>query len=169
MTDETPRKQTRKLKSNATPAHKVVRPQHTDLMENGREYPDPTPIAPPVGFIKQPSLAETMKQMIRSDALRKAALESGAETFEEADDFDVGDDYDPRSPYEETFEVHEVEDPTPANIDALATAIHSKFHPDKATASAPTAPQPVPEEQGGPKAPPATPPSDPLSSFIPPR
>lgn len=76
--------------------------------ERGHELPDPTPLAPPVGYNPQPSLAETIRRMVRSEKLAMEAEAAGMETFEEADDFDVGDDYDPTSPYEEVF------DPTPA-------------------------------------------------------
>lgn len=74
----------------------------------GYEIPDDTPIAPPVGYKAQASLAEQIRAMVRSERLAIEAERAGYETFEEADDFDVGDDYDPSSPYEEVF------DPTPA-------------------------------------------------------
>lgn len=74
------------------------------LDENGHEIPDPTPMAPPIGYKRQPSLAEQIRAMVRSEKLRQEAEEAGAETFDEADDFDVGDDYDPRSPYEHDFD-----------------------------------------------------------------
>lgn len=66
--------------------------------------PDSTPMEPPLGYIKQPSIAERIRDMVRSEHLRLAAESAGTETFEEADDFDVGDDYDPHSPYENEFE-----------------------------------------------------------------
>lgn len=75
--------------------------------EEGREIPDPTPIAPPLGYRKQPTLAEQIRQMIRSERMAQEAAAAGYETFEEADDFEVGDDFDPSSPYEHDF------DPTP--------------------------------------------------------
>jgi len=63
------------------------------------------PIAPPIGYKKQPSMVEIVRDMVRSERLRQAALDSGHETFEEADDFDVGDDPDVlRSPYENEFD-----------------------------------------------------------------
>lgn len=71
----------------------------------GQELPDPTPMAPPVGYNKQPSLSERIRDMVRSEHLRHAAETAGAETFEEADDFDVGDEYDPHSPWENDFDV----------------------------------------------------------------
>jgi len=76
----------------------------TYLDHRGREKPDPTPIAPPIGYKKQPSLHDQIRAMVRSEKLRMEAEMAGFETFEEADDFDVGDDLDPTSPYEEQFE-----------------------------------------------------------------
>lgn len=74
------------------------------LDQDGREVLDTTPVAPPVGYRRQPSMVENIRAMIRSEKLRQEAAEAGYETFEEADDFDVGDDYDPTSPYEGDFE-----------------------------------------------------------------
>lgn len=72
--------------------------------DGGALVPDPTPIAPPVGYVKQPTITERIRDMVRSERLRAEAEAAGAETFEEAEDFDVGDDYDPTSPYEEIFD-----------------------------------------------------------------
>lgn len=72
--------------------------------ELGRYHPDPTPIAPPVGYVRSPSIAEQIRTMVRSEQLRHHADQAGMDTFEEADDFNIGDDYDPRSPWEEQFE-----------------------------------------------------------------
>lgn len=79
------------------------------LDKAGREILDSTPMQPPVGYQRTKSLAEQIRDMVRSEALRQAAEAAGAESFEEADDFDVGDDFDPTSPYEEVF------DPTPVS------------------------------------------------------
>lgn len=74
------------------------------VLVDGREVLCPVPVAPPIGHNPQPSLAERIRDMVRSEQLRVAAEQMGHETFEEADDFDIGDDYDPESPYEEDFE-----------------------------------------------------------------
>lgn len=66
--------------------------------------PDPTPVAPPLGYTRQPSITERIREMVRSEHLRQAAEAAGVETFEEANDFEVGDDFDPASPYEEVYE-----------------------------------------------------------------
>lgn len=162
---ETGIKNQKKLRGKEVQPNKVVRAQHTEVMQNGREYPDPTPIAPPVGFIKQPTLAETMRQMVRSEELKRAARESGAETFEEADDFDVGDDYDPKSPYEEEFEpAINSPDPNEARtefIDTLAQGIKKAFTEEKPTPATPVAPEAAEPPQAAPAAP-----TDPITSFF---
>lgn len=93
MTNPQPLNETFAPKSNAP---------HLD--EHGREIPDPTPIAPPLGYKKQPSLAEQIRAMVRSEALRQAAEAAGAESFEEAEDFDVDEDMEPHTPYEAVFD-----------------------------------------------------------------
>lgn len=70
--------------------------------EIGKEYPNPVPIAPPIGFVPQPPIWEQIRSMVQREL--SSQVGDQAETFEEADDFDVGDDYDPDSPYEEVFE-----------------------------------------------------------------
>lgn len=95
----------------------------------GREIPDPTPVAPPIGYVKQPSLHEQIREMVRSERLAQEAAAAGFETFEEADDFDVGDDFDPSSPYEDMFDGPRAEEmraeaaaaPTGAGSDAPPT------------------------------------------------
>lgn len=74
------------------------------LTPEGRETPDPTPMQPPLGYFKQPTMVDHIRNLIRSERLREAAEAGGAESFEEADDFNVGDDYDPHSGYETEFE-----------------------------------------------------------------
>lgn len=94
------------LRPKPTPEKFVREPSQRDnLLDDRRRFiPDPTPIAPPVGYIKQPSLAEQIRSMVRSERLRQEVEAAGAETFEESDDFDIGDDYDPDSPYEPVFD-----------------------------------------------------------------
>lgn len=72
------------------------------LDELGREKPNPYPLEPPVGYRKQPTIAETMRQMIRQAS--EEAKMAGAETEEEANDFDIDDEFDPSTPYEHDFE-----------------------------------------------------------------
>lgn len=74
------------------------------LTAGGSEVPDPVPMEPPVGYVRRPSLADQIRDMVRSERLRQEALSAGAESFDEADDFEVGDDFDPESPYEMDFD-----------------------------------------------------------------
>lgn len=78
--------------------------QEKYLTKDGREKPDPTPMEPPLGFKKQPSIMDQVAGMIRSERLRREAEALGLESLEESDDFDIGDDFDPRSPYEYNFD-----------------------------------------------------------------
>lgn len=75
------------------------------LNPDGSPVLDPTPMAPPIGYKKTPSMVEIVRDMVRGERLRQEALESGHETFEEAEDFDIGDDPEQlRSPYENDFD-----------------------------------------------------------------
>lgn len=105
----------------------------------GRELPDPTPLAPPVGYIKQEPLHVQIARMVRSQQLADEAAAAGAETFEEADDFDVedGDDLQVLSTYENDF------DPVAAEIARLQEAQRN------APPAAPAPPGPGPEAAVG--------------------
>lgn len=73
------------------------------LDDLGREIPDPRPLQPPIGYKKQPSLFE----LVREATAREVALYAAnrePETFEESDDFDIDDDIDPHSPWENDFD-----------------------------------------------------------------
>ena len=113
--------------------------QSTYLDEQGREMPNPTPLAPPLGYKKQPSIREQIRNMVRSEQLRQAADASGVETFEEADDFDVGDDYDPTSPYEEVFEPMPTRDVPQEIADKLAAVIAPLLNAEPGAAASPQA------------------------------
>lgn len=76
------------------------------LDEHGRERPNPTPMAPPVGYKRQPTIAEQMRRAIQQASYE--AKMAGAETEQEANDFDVGEDMEPHTPYEHDFEMDPV-------------------------------------------------------------
>lgn len=90
-------------KPEAVPVQRRVKAQHLKYDQDG-ELMDPTPMAPPIGYKKSPSITEQIRSMIRGERLRQEAEAEGYESFEEADDFEIGDDFDPTSPYEEVFE-----------------------------------------------------------------
>lgn len=74
------------------------------ILKDGREYNDPTPMAPPIGYKRQPSMVEIVRSQVRDALLAQALAEQGVETFEEADDFEIGDDYEPDAPWENEFD-----------------------------------------------------------------
>lgn len=75
------------------------------LTPGGELIPDPVPIAPPIGYVKHPSMVEIVRDMVRSEKLKQLAEEAGAETFEESEDFDIPDDpVQMESPYENEFD-----------------------------------------------------------------
>lgn len=79
------------------------------------EVTDPTPMAPPIGYKKQPSIWEQQRALIRQELSRHAESQ-GFESFEESDDFDVDDDFDPTTPYEADFDP-----PTEKVVEAFQT------------------------------------------------
>lgn len=71
----------------------------------GKFIPDAVPMAPPIGYKRQPSMVEIVRNMVRSEKLAEEARTAGMETFEESEDFDVGDDgEDLRSGFENDFD-----------------------------------------------------------------
>lgn len=78
--------------------------QISELLPDGREKPDPTPMSAALGKRRAKSIRDNVVEILRSEKWREAMEENGEETFEEADDFDVDDDFDPSTPYEEFFE-----------------------------------------------------------------
>lgn len=73
------------------------------------EVVDPTPMAPPIGYKREPTLMEKIQLMVMKEKIQRLQEHLGAETPAEAEDFDIGEDdgHDPSSPYE--FERHEME------------------------------------------------------------
>jgi len=73
-------------------------PKKMPLNDQGQLVPDPTPMAPPIGFKPQPSMVEIIRKQVQLAS--EEAKRQGNESLEEADDFDVGDDPEISSPYE---------------------------------------------------------------------
>lgn len=67
---------------------------------DGAEIPDEVPLAPPVGYRREPSMVDHIRSVIMGEQIRRAAHAAGYETFEEADDFDIDEDYEPGSEFE---------------------------------------------------------------------
>lgn len=54
-----------------------------------KEHLNPTPVAPPLGYERPPSMVDVVRQQIR---LHQLAIDMEPETEEEADDFEIDDD-----------------------------------------------------------------------------
>lgn len=69
---------------------------------DGSEIPDPTVVEPPVGTIDQPTIMESVYNLIRQEKLRQGDTTMIPDSPEEADDFDIPDpdDLEPHSRYE---------------------------------------------------------------------
>lgn len=89
--------------------------------EDGGEIGDPTPMQPPLGYRKTPSLSEQIAQQVRIAHLKILEDQSVSETDDEADDFEVGDDYEPLSKYENDHV------PTLAKLKARAKEINDQI------------------------------------------
>jgi len=85
------------LKTHENTAPKRAPDRHD---ENGGEIGDPTPMQPPLGYKRTPTLSEQIAQQVRIQTLKNLEDSFEPETDEEADDFEVGDDYEPLSKYE---------------------------------------------------------------------
>jgi len=90
----------RKVKVEDAPVDLGLKKSPLRHSKEGHEQLDPTPMQPPLGYKRTPTLSEQIAAQVRQmkvDLLADSELE---ETDEEADDFDVGDDFEPMSPYE---------------------------------------------------------------------
>lgn len=110
------------------------------LDDLGRELVDPTPVAPPLGYKKQPSIFELQRQQIALHH-RLYAEDREFETFEESEDFDVADDVDPTSPWENDF------DPPMSEV-RLAIEAHKRAQAQAGQPPKSPPPPPPPSQQG---------------------
>lgn len=99
--------------------------------KDGKEYGDPTPLEPPIGFDRPPDLMETMRQMIRNEAYQFKLSQEGFDTFEEAGDFDIE------------------EDPMPLTLHEALLMQQPEAASPPAAPSAPSSPQSTEVKQGG--------------------
>jgi len=83
--------------ASADPAVKRSPLRHN---KQGEELLDPTPMQPPLGYKRTPTLSEQIQMQVRQMKMDLLNDESIQETDEEADDFTVGDDFEPLSKYE---------------------------------------------------------------------
>lgn len=128
----------------------VLRSNAGRLNESGQEILDGRPMAPPVGYKKQPSMMDNIREMVRSERLRMEVEAAGAETFEEANDFYVEDDPFPSSDHEFRDEDYEVEEQLDLVREANARGVKLR----KKAPEAPQKPQEPPVAKKPDKAPP---------------
>lgn len=75
-----------------TPEEYALKMLARGIDENGNAKVSSVPLEPPVGYKKQPSMVDIVREAVRSERLAIEAEAAGYETFEESDDFEVGDD-----------------------------------------------------------------------------
>lgn len=84
------------------------------LDEHGNARVSSVPQEPPIGYRKQPSMVDIVREAVRNEHFQRQMEEAGFETFEEANDFDIDEDgAELRSPYELA------EAPSPADLRRL--------------------------------------------------
>lgn len=100
-----------KLREAFRPRQRLTPEQYLKKLTARGLHPDGTPIvsnvplAPPIGYKKQPSMVEIVRDMVRGERLKQEAMAAGHETFEEAEDFEIGDEPELlRSPWENQFD-----------------------------------------------------------------
>lgn len=120
---------------NADPAR--FRRRAFFLNADGQEIPDPRPLEPPIGYIKQPSMVDIVREQIAL-ANRLYAEDREFEEFEESEDFDVQDDFDPTSPWENDF------DPSVSAAVVALEAEKARKASESPPDPKPTVPAPIP-------------------------
>lgn len=121
-----------------------------DQTFEGAEQPDPTPMSPPIGYNRQPTMIEHIRNMVRSEELRRAAAAAGAETFDEADDFDVEDDPFPVSSFEAQDDLEPVSSLRDKKVKAETVVPPAKGKKPKDAASPPAGEDAEPPSEGDP-------------------
>lgn len=126
-----------------------VRIRDRFLDDLGREIPDPRPMQPPIGYKKQPSMFELIREATAREVALYAANRS-PETFDEADDFDIDDDVDPHSPWENDFDPPWSEVRAAIQADREARAAAKKDQPFEKPLKSPPSPSHRPEDPDDP-------------------
>lgn len=129
----------------------------SSIGKDGKEYPDPVPIAPPLDYVPPPDIMSMIRTMIMSERLKEKLREEGYETPEEADDFDIDDDpLDPLTPYERYFEPQEQGEPRPpATPPAAQLSPQAPPVPPAGVSSPPPASEPPAGSSAGAASPPS--------------
>lgn len=123
------------------------------LRPDGSEALDPTPVAPPIGFVDTPDLWQQIRNMVASEVLRREAESQGFESFEESEDFEDDDAEGEFAPsgYEDEFEAPGAA----AERQAVEAAAAAAAAPPGPAPGAPPASPPQPSGDPVPPVPPA--------------
>lgn len=120
--------------------------------DEGKFIPDSVPVAPPLGYKRQPSMVEIVRNMVRSEKLAEEARNAGAETFEESEDFDIDDEpEDLRSGWETEFDPPLDEIQRAVEEERAAQLISAGANPTAVKAHTEPEAAPVPQEPNDPK------------------
>lgn len=122
----------------------------TEMVVNGKEQPDPTPLEVPVGYEHPESLEDSMKRFIRSEVSRHYAEQHQAGTFEDEDDFDIEDE-DPE--FITPYEMHDMQEEAPLPEADTPEAVAQDPQPEDTPAPPPAD---APPEVGSPEPDPAS-------------
>lgn len=112
------------------------------LHADGTQKLDPIPMAPPIGYKKQPSMVEIVRDMVRGERLKAEAEAAGHETFEESEDFNIPDEHFLESPWVNEFDppIHELVDAGKKQLELKRTTAKPPAPPES--------PAPVPPSDG---------------------
>lgn len=122
----------------------------SELMEDGRELPNPEPLVIHTGLERPLTLNEQIQRCMRQEISRQVAAQ-GMETFEESQDFEVEEPFDSEMP----VSVHEMteEEPLPNNVQDPEQVPAAQPDPEPAAQSDP---EPAAQPEPDPAAPPET-------------
>lgn len=134
-----------------SPEDYVGKLESRGLGPDGRQVPDPDPMQPPIGYKKQPSMVDIIREQVRQHVDHYAQM-TDHETFEESEDFDFEEEPEMRSGYE-----NETDPPLEELLRAGREALAEK---EKSGGGGGTPPPPVPSPLT-PQAAPAKPQSGP--------
>lgn len=122
-------------------AIRAEKPTDTRHNEDGEELLNPTPMQPPLGYKRAPTLAEQIRHQVMVAKLE--ALNDLEETEDEADDFEVGDDFEPMSKYENDHI------PTIKQLRQQAQEINDKIRHENLKAAKAQLEKQIKEKRGG--------------------
>lgn len=112
---------------------------------DGKEYGDPVPMQPPVGYQSPPDILTLIRSMVRNEEFLAKLKSEDMETFEESDDFEIDDDPFPMTDYEKVFypPAEKNGDGSPQGAAPLPSVVNGEKPVDKSAEAAVASPPPV--------------------------